>query len=122
MKKTILILFSLFTFSTAFAQSGYNLQFSQAILVQSTSQTVPSGKVWKVVSVQRNTNGNYNSQITINGTIIYVGGGYQDGVTQHQKVSNLGNTFPIWLPAGTTIKAEAGVEFLSVLEFNLISN
>lgn len=119
MKKIFLLVFIVFSFSYFFGQ-GNNLQFSQAILVESTSQTVPSGKVWKVVSVQRNTNGNYNSQITINGTIIYVGGGYQDGVTQNQKVSNLGNTFPIWLPAGTTIKAEAGVEFLSVLEFNVV--
>ena len=119
MKKILLFTFTIFSFSCFFGQ-GNNLQFSQAILVESTSQTVPSSKVWKVVSVQRNTNANHNSHITINGTIIYVGGGFQDGVTQNQKVSNLGNTFPIWLPAGTTIKAEAGVEFLSVLEFNIV--
>jgi len=119
MKKLLFILLTTFLSSGIYAQ-GNNLQFSQAILVESTSQTVPSGKVWKVVSVQRNTSANYNSSITINGTFIYVGGGYQDGVTQNQKVSNLGNTFPIWLPAGTTIKAGTGVEFLSVLEFNIV--
>lgn len=122
MKKSILILFSLFTFSIAFAQSGYNLEFSQAILVENSTMTVPSGKVWKVVSVQRDDISAFNARIDINGSEIYVGGGYQDGVTQHQRVSKFSETFPIWLPSGSTIKAGTGIQFVSVVEFNLISN
>jgi hypothetical protein len=122
MKKSILILFSIFTFSIAFTQSGYNLEFSQAILVENSTMTVPSGKVWKVVSVQRGDFDNYTTKIEINGSVIYVGGGYQDGVTQNQRVTKFSETFPIWLPSGSTIKAGTGIQFISVVEFNLISN
>ena len=121
MKKLLFILLTTFLSSGIYAQ-GNNLQFSQAILVESTSQTVPSGKVWKVVSVQRGDHDNYTTKIEINGADIYVGGGYQDGVTQHQRVTKFSETFPIWLPSGSTIKAGSGVQFVSVVEFNLISN
>lgn len=113
MKKIILILFSLFTFSIAFAQSGYNLEFSQAILVDNSTMTVPSGKVWKVVSVQR-TGTQGAVEININGQNVYVGGASYDGTAT--------GSFPIWLPAGSTISAETYVHFISVVEFNLISN
>lgn len=124
MKKTILILFSLFTFSTAFAQSGYNLEFSQAILVEGSTMTVPSGKVWKAVSVQRNNASNYTCSITINGSVIYVGGGKAHGQSNQNSYAktSFSETFPIWLPTGTTIAAGTDVQFVSVIEFNLISN
>lgn len=114
MKKSILILFSLFSFSIAFAQSGYNLEFSQAILVESSTMTVPSGKVWKVVSVQRSNHGNGGVKININGLDVSVGGATSDGVAT--------GSFPIWLPAGSTISTGIYVHFISVVEFNLISN
>lgn len=116
MKKTILILFSLFSCSIAFAQSGYNLEFSQAILVENSTMTVPSGKVWKVVSVQRSTasSSSGSSKVSINGQDVMVGGHTLDGSAT--------GSFPIWLPAGSTISAEDYVHFISVVEFNLISN
>ena len=114
MKKSILTLFSLFSFSIAFAQSGYNLEFSQAILVENSTMTVPSGKVWKVVSVQRSGYSVNNNRIEINGQLVYVGGATSAG--------NATGSFPIWLPAGSTIAASQYVQFLSVVEFNLISN
>ena len=114
MKKTILILFSLFSFSIAFAQGGYNLEFSQAILIENgNTMTVPSGKVWKVVSAQKSAAGvsTYN-QIKINGINTYSGGGQYDD----------NGYFPIWLPTGTTIEATQYCRYISVVEFNLISN
>jgi hypothetical protein len=110
MKKSILILFSLFSFSIAFAQSGYNLEFSQAILIEEGSTlTVPSGKVWKVVSAQLKNDGGYRKQIIINGNVTYTGG-----------TDN--GSFPIWLPTGTTISPNNTCQYISVVEFNLISN
>ena len=114
MKKIILIIFSLFTFSIGFSQSGYNLEFSQAILVESSTMTVPSGKVWKVVSVQRSSYQYADPQIFINGETIYVGGGNYAGAGT--------GSFPIWLPAGTAIVSGSSIKFISVVEFNLISN
>jgi hypothetical protein len=124
MKKSILILFSLFSFSIAFAQSGYNLEFSQAILVEGSSLSVPSGKVWKVVSVQRNNASNYTCSIIINGSEIFVGGGKAHGQSNSNSYAktSFSETFPIWLPTGTTIAAGTDVQFVSVVEFNLISN
>ena len=123
MKKIILISFLILTCNLFYAQStSYNLGFSQAILVEGTSLSVPSGKVWKVVSVQRSEFNDYTARIEIDGNDIYVGGGYQDGVTQNQRVTKFSETFPIWLPSGTTIKAGQGVQFVSVVEFNLITN
>ena len=112
MKKSILILFSLFSFSFAFAQSGYNLEFSQAILIENgNTMTVPSGKVWKVVSVLASNTNSPQKKVIINGTSSYIG-----------KPGEI----PLWLPAGTTIRPDTyssiTTEFISVVEFNLISN
>lgn len=111
MKKTILILFSLFTFSIAFAQSGYNLEFSQVKLIGSTTETVPSGKVWKITSVL--ASGATIRYININGTSVNMG---------HSQYGSDISNFPIWLPEGSTLAAGANVYKISLVEFNLISN
>ena len=72
--------------------------------------------------MQRSEFNDFTARIEIDGNDIYVGGGYQDGVTQNQRVTKFSETFPIWLPSGTTIKAGQGVQFVSVVEFNLITN
>ena len=111
MKKTILILFSLFTFSIAFTQSGYNLEFSQVKLVGNTTETVPSGKVWKITSLL--TNNRQIRYINIDGTSVNMGY-HTDGI----EIS----PFPIWLPEGSTLSTGANVYKISLIEFNLISN
>ena len=64
MKKIILISFLILTCNLFYAQStSYNLGFSQAILVEGTSLSVPSGKVWKVVSVQRSEFNDYTARM-----------------------------------------------------------
>lgn len=79
------------------------LEFNDVKLV-SVSETVPAGKVWKLVGVagQRTDNQtagnslNYSPsthQIVINGNAI--------DVTQVLSTSSLPTTFPLWVPSGT---------------------
>lgn len=131
------------------------LQFSQVKLV-TTSQTVPSGKVWKVESVlssevrypssNSNTTLPSNSRIVVvNGTNIAVreefvnatglgfngccGGGFWMNSTGNSinsttatlvQVSADNTKLPFWLPAGTTLAAGTNVQYISVIEFDVI--
>ncbi|MEI6766611.1 MAG: hypothetical protein WCM76_13340 [Bacteroidota bacterium] len=129
MKKLLLtgIMFALLLCVGANAQS-YTLQFSQAILVSSTQQTVPTGKVWKVEGVASpRMEFGYNQAISdqnilINGVTISVqlngiyNTGYSSGSPQNL---GWGTHFPLWLPAGTTLKTGSNVAYISVIEFNL---
>jgi len=119
---------------SAFGQG--NLQFNQVRLI-STSQTVPAGKVWKVESAlisniltpaatqsHMNTNGAY---MLVNGNSIAVSGTYASWGTPAVTWNASGTmttsggltTFPLWLPAGTTLAASTNVTYLSVMEFNI---
>lgn len=113
-----------------------NLQFNQVInqsLVGSVgttlqsvgSITVPAGKVWKIeavsytfVSVYRQ-NGTSGYWAYIGDYLVY------DGYTGN--FSNINNTFPLWLKAGTydvTARASSsypnGTVAISAIEFNVI--
>ena len=118
------VFFLFFFIGGCFAQG--NLQFNQVKLV-STVETVPVGKVWKVESIQyqggpsfylntqgiRSIEGTLNFQI--NGIVIYP--------SLHYMATNDAvpfQTFPIWLPAGSTLAAGSGTAFLSVVEFNIV--
>ena len=110
MKKILLFLFTIFTFSFASGQ-GNNLEFSQVKLV-STLDTVPVGKVWKVTEVLRNSlsaQSAHSPAIKVNGNIIYLGVAY-----------NGPSTSPFWLPAGTTLSTWQYVNYISVIEFNIV--
>ena len=73
--------------------------------------TIPTGKVWKVVSASANTgpnttvNSTINVQLRLDEVLIYI--------LSSGSSFSLGNVFPIWLPAG-----EHSIELL----YNWISN
>ncbi len=44
-----------------------------------------------------------------------------NGVTNYIGLTQpINNTFPIWLPAGSTIEASTNLGYLSIIEFNII--
>lgn len=125
----ILMIFTLIACYSASGQS-YTLEFSQAILVGSTQLTVPSGKVWKVEGIAAPRMEFYYNQslqdqnILINGTTVSVqfNALYNTGYsTSSQQNMGWGTHFPLWLPAGTTLKTGSNVAYISVIEFNLVT-
>lgn len=121
-----------------------NLQFNQVKLV-STVETVPVGKVWKLQNFLPNTalvqdlnrtyptavvGGTKNFIILVNGNSIYLqsqlsrevgrADAYwnQDGYATSSQHSIFDQA--IWFPAGTTIAASTNIQYLSIIEFNII--
>ena len=102
-----------------------NLQFSQVKLVTSL-ETVPVGKVWKIEGVTFSSgipggDGNTwvaHNSIQINGvtTVVRSSVNVQWNGPAYETWQQ---TFPIWLPAGTTLATSTGVNYISVLEFNI---
>ncbi|MCC6599677.1 MAG: hypothetical protein IT223_03280 [Crocinitomicaceae bacterium] len=130
-------------FATAFATQlacaqSHTLEFSQATLVTSL-QTVPSGKVWKVLSVASNsdqlltmpgncaTKGN-STQIKVNGTTIHISARYATNSSSCYSNYSAGSSItstgdltqlPFWIPENTTLDIGTGAAFISVLEFTV---
>jgi hypothetical protein len=133
--KTPLLLLFLIIYYQNIAQG--NLQFSQVKLV-STTETVPAGKVWKLqnflpnvslfTDITRNqtnptSGGIRNFSIYLQTTVTRDVGrsdSYwnQDGYATAASSSILNE--PIWLSAGTTLAASTNVQFVSIIEFNVI--
>ena len=125
-------LFSLFFLSflglSAFAQG--NLQFNQVLKVSDQVQTVPAGKVWKVVSYWQgvlNVTANIQTTCTSNSrhSPFLVDGQYYflfRNVSTGNSTSMMSpsNELPMWLPAGSTLQTQCSKDFLSVIEFNII--
>ncbi len=94
------------------------LAYNQVLLV-TTSQTVPTGRVWKVESILSNQDQVQNinvsgARILVNGTSIYL--------TERVGTPTSSNAFfpsmlPMWLPSGATLAASTGVQYISVIEF-----
>ena len=141
MKTPLLLLFLIIYYQNV-AQG--NLQFIQVKLVSAT-ETVPAGKVWKLqnflpnvslfTDITRNqqnptSGGIRNFIILVNGISIYLqttvtrevgrSDSYwsQDGYATAASSSILNE--PIWLSSGTTLAASTNVQFVSVIEFNVI--
>ncbi len=113
------------------------LSYSRVILVESNSQTVPLGHVWKVenavssVPSQVNTAGwssvpspTSHFQMVINGNAINISKVEMSSMAPFNSsqisytINGLNQeTFPMWLPAGTTLAAGTNVRYLSVIEF-----
>lgn len=121
MKKIIFI--TLLFCGLAFTGQSQTLEFSQVLLVSSLD-TVPQGKVWKVTNILPTLDGNGTCKISVNGNDIVVAFA-KDGT---QYVGN-SNTVPhdysynglqgsYWLPEGTTLQAGTNVQYISVIEFN----
>lgn len=100
MKKILLFIFTIFSFSYFFGQ-GNNLQFSQAIFnsysattnsgwISAGTLTVGANKVLKITSASAGRNGNM-------GGVLKIGAHYLvSGSNSYEPTS-----FPIWLPTGT---------------------
>lgn len=122
---------SLFLVFSSLLYSQGNLQFNQVKLV-TTSQTVPSGKIWKVESAQYNGGATFavntagpvpvvgTMAITVNGAVIYLNTVYTSGSYVYPTVLSNGLSFPMWLPAGTTLAASTNTAFVNVIEFNVV--
>jgi len=114
--------------------SAQTLQFSQVLLVTS-SETVPAGKVWKVEGVNYSstlpntavtsstssiTSSNFDASIVVNGqsTPAFA----MRSRALYSTPSNLiwEKSWPLWLPAGTTLAPGTNVASLSVIEFTVI--
>lgn len=143
--KKIFSLTAFLLLATMVLHAQDNLVFSQVKLV-TTSESVPTGKVWKVVGVagsmviKHNRTGttvnghpvmapNENS-ILINGTAVSVGNpsvgaGAGNGYSSSSYgalstiYANVPTTFPLWLPAGTSLAVSDNVSFISVIEFDV---
>ena len=127
MKKIIFI--TLLFCGLAFTAQSQSLQFSQVLLIgDSTTHTVPTRKVWKVVSFLANDDWLSGSssgwatkllKVKINGEDIILAcsknnPGYRTGYAAKTE-------FPIWLPSGTTVLPTDHCEGLSVIEFTVAS-
>lgn len=100
-----------------------SLQFSQVILLSNTVaaatlDTVPSGKVWKVVSFGGNTVNAVRG--TINGVNAGILGYYHDTTPLYLQSWRT----PVWLPAETSIgytgNVSPNIVWLSIIEFNIV--
>ena len=113
--------------------SQNNLQFSQAILLNS-SAVFPSGSVWKIESVLNGTTnvGVFQSSIANCVMSIFINS-KEICINKHQSYS-VGtccspaaaasesfqhvSQFPIWLPEGSSISPGINCAFISILQFN----
>jgi hypothetical protein len=128
MKYLLSLLFLSFLSLSAFAQG--NLQFNRVLKVSDQAQTVPAGKVWKVVSYwQGNLNVTSNTQSTcannsrhtpfiLDGEVYYLFRNVSTGSSNFLIAPS--NELPMWLPAGSTLQTQCSKDFLSVIEFNIV--
>lgn len=101
-----------------------NLEYSKVLLVSSVD-TVPSGKVWKITNVLPTLTGLGNLKIRVNSNDIIVAfSNSSNGQTSSN--GNFGNNHnyynslqgAYWLPEGTTLQSADNVQYISVIEFN----
>jgi hypothetical protein len=128
--KNILLIFALALSTVSFGQG--NLQFNQVIKVVDVNQVVPAGKVWKVESYHQQTVGiSTNMPTTGCGDLSRPRPYYVDNLLYHH-INPIGNgnssfasaatnEFPLWLSAGALIRTSCPGDFLSVIEFNIVS-
>ena len=113
MKKIIFI--TLLFCGLAFTVQSQSLQFSQVLLVSSLD-TVPQGKVWKITSILATTSSTSNTSYHPSFKI--------DGYS-HQAYGYLGNgtvrefPLPIGLPEGVTIQPIGFMQGFSIVEFTV---
>ena len=139
MKKYVLLFLPLFiVFLNCEAQT---LQFSRVLLVGSTLETVPAAKVWKLESVMSlsnlvpstgtsdNTYYTISKIIEVNGQAVVISRSsrYTQNYSRYNSESTtdvgIGEVteLPLWLPAGTTLRAGTNAYNISVIEFDIIT-
>ena len=120
-----IIIISILTLISTVTFSQGNLQFNQVKLV-SSQETVPVGKVWKVESVCYSAGPTIFIQsfiyasmsYAINGNVLYIATITDTEYRYNNPVKD--NTFPFWLPAGSTLSAGTNMKYLSIIEFSII--
>lgn len=130
MRYFLLIVFCI-TFRLFFSQ--FNLQLNQVLLVSNAVQTVPVGKVWKIESYMQagvtisdmsessatcNYPGRHHAFL-VNNQLYYLING-SPGHGSSGTYMAVGNSLPMWIPVGTTVRTSCASDVLSVLEFNLV--
>ena len=118
MKKIIFT--SLLFCGLAFTAQSQSLQFSQVLLLSSLD-TVPQGKVWKVESSVSEIYTNGETYFHVNNNKCIIARGYVNNVGNQGYGTAMGLTnsiFPLWLPAGTIVTSGDLVSALSIIEFN----
>jgi hypothetical protein len=112
MKKILFI--TLLFCGLAFTAQSQSLTYSKVILLTYLElDTVPQGKVWKVVSYQTAQEAGSAVTIKINGTNTYAYSKY----FQSNSMIVREIPFPMWFPAGTTIQPWSSINFLNIIEF-----
>jgi len=110
-----------------------NLQYGKSKLIDSKTDTVPSGRAWKVegfvfANTLANCPGSY-AVVNIDDSIVL--NGHKMAVRTQRFYGPSSNSWgaispeyvlwqqatPMWLPAGATLAAGRGVKFINVLEF-----
>jgi len=109
--------------SISFSQ---NLEYSKVLLVSSID-TVPSGKVWKITNVLPTLSSSGELKILVNGNDIVVAFskgtysiyGTSTGTSAYNNDYHYnGLQGAYWLPEGTTLQSSDNVQYISVIEFN----
>ena len=118
--------------------NAQNLQFGKSKLIDSKTDTVPAGKVWKVESFMfsKAITDCPTNTIPVNITDSIVLNGHKMPVRAQRFVGTIVSYYvnataasspefiiweqktPMWLPAKTTLSAGRGVLYINVLEFN----
>lgn len=114
------------------------LTYSRTLLVDNNTATVPTGHVWKVEgavasSAPRTTTGSWTSWPTVGNDFMILINGNQTNISKPSVGGSAGTntssmssgvitaidheTFPLWLPAGTTLATGTNIRYLSVIEF-----
>lgn len=124
-------LFLAILFGVGLLRAQGNLQFNQIVTVNTTSLTVPAGKVWKVESYLQSQvaydvnysagciNANYHRPLVINNNNYYFFGNMATANSGANYVTT-GNSLPVWLKAGDQIRTVCSSDFASVIEFNIV--
>lgn len=134
MKTLFFILFAVLVSTCLMAG---NLEFNQIKLV-TAQETVPAGKVWKVVSViydvpanlptlatsTSTSNCNYDKYqsyaVVVDGVPTKVGTGGQPNAYSSASYFQSFTMLPLWLPAGATLNGGPCNNKVSVIEFNVV--
>lgn len=118
MKKIIFI--ALLFCGLAFTAQSQSLTYSKVILLTSLD-TVPQGRVWKVTSYTANDNPSYNTTTWVRCKFNNIENNLSTmrmtGNSTYGYATTRETPFPIWLPAGTTVEPFTNCGSLSIIEF-----
>jgi hypothetical protein len=128
MKKNLFVVLILLLFHASVKGQG-NLQFNQALLLESSLSTcticwtVPTGKVWKVEQIMSSSDGLPSLYINNKELVTMTGTAYATSSTSYWG-HRWGYNTPFWLPANSTmgfgsLGSPKNITFF-VLEFNLV--